>query len=406
MPPTHNAPAEATATASSRHLPRLLLACWLGLTVYGTLFPLTGWRIPAASTWLLNPAAYHDISSPDVLANVLLYMPFGFLCALQRRWRVIVPCLLLALVISLCLETAQMFLPGRVSSLLDTALNVFGTGVGAVAALVIAWPRAIVSDHVAAQLRRDRVAWLGIAALAVWAGAQLLPFVPSLDVGNIRTGLKPLWHAWQGLRPISPWRCCVYVAATAALTISGASILRIPRWNGLVAAGLLAVLPLKPFVVGRQLSPEALIGTLAGVTLGIVLLGCGYRRALYAAALLIPAYIGAEALQPGLPTAATHAFNWVPLHSQFAQPLNGLANLADAIWPLLVLACLCRRLGLRMLWHLLPAIVLLLFGVEWAQCGIAGRYPDITTVLAGAVTWAGAAAYTGRQQIRKNTPKA
>lgn len=392
----------SAVTTASRRLRWLGLSGWLCLTLYGTLFPFTGWRPASAHAWFLDPLAHSIVSSPDMLANVLLYMPLGFIVALHRRWHSIFLAVAIAAAISLSLETAQAFLPGRYSSLLDIATNVFGAGLGAAMALLVAWPMHMLDRSVLTQLQHDRVAWLGLTALAVWVCAQLLPFVPSLDVANLKAGLRPLWQAWQGSQPVSLWRGAVYATATAALTVTGISALRARYWNGMVAAALLAVLPLKVLVIGRQLSPEALVGTLAGVALGLALQTCGYRRALGSAVLCIVVYIAAEALQPGAAGTAMHAFNWLPLQAQMSQPVNGLANLADAIWPPLTLGCLCCRLHMRSLWPLLPAVALLLFGVEWAQCWIPGRYPDITSVLAGTLAWTVAAAYVGRQHPQRH----
>lgn len=384
------------ATARSKRLRWTLLAICVCLVIYGTLFPFSGWRAPGDFHRLISAAALKDVSATDVLANILLYMPLGFLAGLDRRLRRILLTLLATLLLSLGLEVMQAFLPGRVASWLDVVTNVFGTGLGTTVASMLRWPDVGWGRNLATRLRDDRVAWLGIAALATWGCAQLIPFVPSLAASDLKAALKPLWHVLQGSRSISLWRCVVYVAATAALTITGASVLRIFRCGGAAAICLLAVLPLKVLVVGRQLSPEALAGTCVGVALGLALWSGSRQRALIVAALLLPAYILAEALQPGVPDAVVHPFNWIPLHAQLGQPINGLANLADAVWPPLALACLCLRLGMRSLWYLLPAVVLLLLAVECAQLWIPGRYPDITTVLMGAGAWVVAASYAGK----------
>ncbi len=390
------------ATARSKPLRWTLLAICVCLVIYGTLFPFSGWQKPGDFRRLFSAAALDDVSATDALANVLLYMPLGFLAGLGRRLRTIPPVLLATLSLSLGLETMQAFLPGRVASWLDVATNVFGAGLGAAAAATICWVDVGWGRNLATRLRSDRIAWLGIAALAAWWCTQLIPFVPSLAVSDLKAALKPLWHVLQGSRSVNLWRCAVYVAATAALTITGASAMRTFSRGGIAAVFcLLAVLPLKVLVVGRQLSPEALAGTCAGVALGVALLSGDRQRALIVAALLLPAYTVAEALQPGAPNTVIHPFNWIPLHAQLGHPINGLANLADTVWPSLALAGLCLRLGMRSLWYLFPVIVLLLFAVEWAQLWIPGRYPDITTVLTGAAAWAVAAGYAGRQPLRE-----
>lgn len=383
----------------------MLLGACVCLVIYGTLYPFTGWRTPGNFHRLLSAAALDHVSAADVLANVFLYMPLGFLSALGRSLRTIPVILLAALLLSLGVEILQAFLPERVASWLDVATNVFGAGVGAVLATSAAmthWLDRGWRRHPALRLPGDRVAWLGIAALAAWGCAQLIPFVPSLDVSDWKAGLQPLWRMLHGTRPVDLWHGAVYAAATAVLTITGASVLRIRNRSGVAAVCLLAVLPLKVLVAGRQLSPEVLAGTCVGVALGVVLWASGRQRALVGAALLIPVYIVAEGLHPGPPNTVLHAFNWIPLHAQLAEPsVNGLANLADAVWPPLALACLCLRLGIRSLWHLLPAVMLLLFAVEWIQLWVPGRYPDITAVLTGTAAWAVAAAYAGKSPCRE-----
>lgn len=385
----------SSTTAQAKWLRWLLLWGYVCLIIYGSLYPFTGWQMPTGVQWLFSIST--DFSAPDMLANVLFYIPFGFLLILGRRLRAIPAIILSALALSTSMETAQAFLPNRVTSLMDILLNGFGAGMGAVAAQMLRWPRVMLNPGMVKRLQNDRAAWLGIAALVAWICAQLVPFVPSLDVGNLKAGLKPLWYALHGAEPVSLWRCLVYIAATTALTVTGANILRTWRWRAVTAMGLLAVLPLKVLVVGRQLSPEALLGTLVGVALGVTLWKMRRRVALVIAITLIPCYIVAEALQAGSAGMPTHSFNWVPLHAQLVQPINGLANSADTLWPILALACLCARLGMRTLWPLLPALVLLLFGVDWAQRWVPGRYPGITSVLVGTVSWIIAAAYYSRR---------
>ncbi|MBG0739157.1 VanZ family protein [Paeniglutamicibacter antarcticus] len=77
-----------------------------------------------------------DYTFVESAANVLLFIPFGFLVALMlppRRWwaAVIIGC-----AAPCCIELAQLlFLSGRTSTLADVAVNTLGAAIGA----VIAW---------------------------------------------------------------------------------------------------------------------------------------------------------------------------------------------------------------------------------------------------------------------------
>jgi VanZ family protein len=78
-------------------------------------------------SWLVDPA--------DVVANVLLFLPLGFLFRLTmrspegtRHARVVAA----ACLTSAAFETAQLFLPGRFASPVDVVSNTLGAGLGSV----------------------------------------------------------------------------------------------------------------------------------------------------------------------------------------------------------------------------------------------------------------------------------
>ena len=78
-------------------------------------------------------------SLSDVLENLVLFIPLGFLFHLLRRrtgWRSVLPALCFGALISAALETGQLFLPARFPSVLDVAANALGAGLGAAAAAV------------------------------------------------------------------------------------------------------------------------------------------------------------------------------------------------------------------------------------------------------------------------------
>jgi hypothetical protein len=69
------------------------------------------------------------VSLSDLVANVALFVPLGFLLAFGGAAHPIALGLLLSSAIELC----QEFIPGRFPSLLDVATNALGAGIGAVA---------------------------------------------------------------------------------------------------------------------------------------------------------------------------------------------------------------------------------------------------------------------------------
>ncbi len=110
------------------------------LVIPGFYRPLTLSFLP------LRPAIYGpQVSSGDVIANFAGFVPVGLLlvCALRRwttrasRAALFWTATCLGLGLSLTIETTQAFLPGRVSSAGDAALNAAGTALGALLALAL-----------------------------------------------------------------------------------------------------------------------------------------------------------------------------------------------------------------------------------------------------------------------------
>jgi VanZ family protein len=76
-------------------------------------------------------------SAADILANIVLFIPLGFLFQLARRragWPSLLQALGFGVLVSAAVEACQLFLPGRDSSLIDVATNGLGALLGAATA--------------------------------------------------------------------------------------------------------------------------------------------------------------------------------------------------------------------------------------------------------------------------------
>jgi VanZ family protein len=107
----------------------LLLGYMVLVTAVITLAPFRFAR-PAVFTlsWLADPA--------DVVANVLLFLPLGFLFRISAPHAGHVRTVVAACLVSMTFEAAQLFLPGRFASPVDVMSNSLGAGLGS---LVHAW---------------------------------------------------------------------------------------------------------------------------------------------------------------------------------------------------------------------------------------------------------------------------
>lgn len=371
---------------------------YAALVVYGTLFPLAEWVSPA-SGWI-NPITAGwppSVSRADLLVNLLAYVPLGLFLALWLRPRAgALPSLVLAMLggtaLSLVLEILQSALPSRVPSPVDWLANSAGTLAGALAA-------ALLDPHLSPgrRLRQWRQAWftegtlgnLALVILLFWTMTQAAPFVPSLDWGNLKAGLRPLGNS---LRHPAAFQPVAAIVAGLNLFALGILVRCIERRNLTWAflAFALGVLIYKVPAVGRQLTLEALAGWLAAALLLLAVPGRTLAgRVLPAMAALLAAHALAQ-FQPG-EDGATHAINWIPFSGQVGT-LEGMLDILETLWPFLALGLMARWLTP---WRWRPAVLLLggglaggfAFALEWMQQSIPGRFPDVTDVLVALLGW-------------------
>jgi VanZ family protein len=198
-------------TAQAKHRSSAAPLAWIyaGLIFYASLYPFSHWVLPAPLSYfgLGNiPWPQQHTSTFDVVANLLGYMPLGALVfgALVRGGRSAAVAALIAFsvgtLLSLCMETLQNYLPQRVPSGLDWALNSAGALLGLGVAVAVRKMGGI--DRW--QLVRDRSAG-GIALLLLWPMGLLFPTPVPLGLGQVLLRAQELarelfkdtpWNAW------------------------------------------------------------------------------------------------------------------------------------------------------------------------------------------------------------------
>lgn len=378
---------------------RLLLLIYILLLLYGSLYPFNDWRIPLQSPWLIMlPDGGHDPYS-DMLTNLLVYMPFGFLMmrtAATRRALAgpVIAITLVGAAFSLGVEYLQAFNPARVSSLGDVALNTTGTLFGALGARLLRADARIgryLLDWRAEFAIPGALATVGLLAIGLWTLSQLTPFVPSIDVSTLRSGLKPLWYTLSGRVPFNRSQAMVYALSVGGLALLARSVLH-RRYRSTVLFGVFvsAVLILKIFIVSRQISLEAIVGTGVGLVVAAVLRHCTGGARLWSTALLILGAVVVDELRFGTGDMYT-AFNWVPFRYQLVHDLIGIADLLDDIWPFVALAYLALLSRPARAAPVAVAgaagLAALMFALEWHQQSLPGRYGDITDVITPVLAW-------------------
>ena len=352
---------------------RWIMYLIIGLVTYGSLYPFH-FSIPAShsASWA---TLFHNVSlwssRMDVLGNLLLFVPFGFVGALSIAVNKslathITLVSLIGLAVALPLQIAQIYVPERSPALSDVLWNMIGSIAGIVAGLNVR----LSSQH----LRPGTALPLGLIAL--WLAAELLPFVPSLDVQSIRNNLKGVLQPKIAYDQLLFHTAGMLMAGRALAAVVGDA--RALRWLFLLASVVVAG---KVFVVTLTLS----ISTLAGLAIGLVAWWwIGYwrepRRGTMVMLFLFATY-AYGALAPFEFRSDSEPFSLLP----FAGLLRGsmLANIQT------LTANLCLYAGV--LWiistmggRIVPcsiALAGLVLIFEIIQIYVVGRTPDITEPL-------------------------
>jgi VanZ family protein len=337
-------------------LARYFALAWLGLIVYGSLHPFSGWRDTGVS-----PFAWVDASWPrywtdiDLTTNVADYLPLGFFKTLALRrlpWRFTAPLLAVTFCagLSFSLESLQTWLPTRVSSNLDLASNTLGGLCGAALALR-AGPRffsrlAALEQRLVAPVP---YAEMGLTLLSLWLVVPQSPEILLFGAGDFR-------H-WTGVPAAVPFAVESFVVIEASVT--ALNLLAV----GLIVRQLAASLPVACLVVPLFLLLGLLVRALsAAILIGpgewLAWLTTGARSGLIAGAILLTVAIFLPATPRLILTvlalvAGTALVNLAPPNPYSLAALaawrqghflnfNGLTRLVATLWPFMALPFLLR----------------------------------------------------------------
>lgn len=368
----------------------LLLLGYTLLLVYGTWFPLDDWNWSEGGVEAFLAMEWtRRAPLTDILLNLFVYLPFGFFAVdclrLQRQFAVIAATGA-GFLLSAMLELGQTYLPGRVTSGTDIALNTLGSFAGAAVAGLLPHIDLVrrLRQAVWAGMRDKRAGRLGLFALTLWALSQWTPFIPSMDLGNLRAGLAPLAAALLGDSTVDQQRFYQYLLMLAGMTCVALAVF-IPDRTRLswIVTGLAVVLAGKILIVSRSLSLEAVLS--AGIALlCLIALQKLSSNALKLMAMgLLLSYHAYRSLQPAELDQALHSFNWIPFLGHL-NGVQGLFTLLDVVWVFAAIAySLTTTLFGRGVWRLLviACVMVCVVAIELGQQYIPGRYPDVTDIV-------------------------
>ena len=252
----HAAVALPAGRALSTRLSLALLAYMVGVVAVITLLPFR-FQSPTLARFLWSGGLV------DIVTNVCLFLPLGFLYQLTQhqvddRW-----CWRPAMVsgtLSLCIELAQLFLPGRYSTPMDVLANTLGAWLGAT---LYAWTAQRLQQRLVGQLALELplmslfyllipLLWLNALSTGMELSRLWLAVLPGLCGGGIVVAL------WQyRLRPAG-----VLSANTLALVVglwflvgTAPGLAKRPQFLiccSFGVAGIVRLLAAMPWVLGHH----------------------------------------------------------------------------------------------------------------------------------------------------------
>ena len=350
----------------------LAMAC---LVAYASLYPFNEWR--NQGIWPLD-----FLSAPlprywtgfDVGVNLLGYAPLGFLLALaalrSRRvpWAVSVAVLGAGL-LSLLMETLQTYLPSRVSSNVDLALNTLGAWLGGCCAWML---ERIGLINRWSQLRAR---WFSpdargaLVLLLLWPPALLFPAAVPMGLGQVFERLESAvaealldtpFLEWLPMRelelePLAPVTQLVCVALGILIPcLLGYGVIR-SRWRraafavatfmvGLATSALSAALSYGPEHAWAWLDAPVQVGVGFGAVLALLLLAVPRRAGAVLALLVLAIHLSLLNRAPADPYFAQTLQIWE--QGRFIH-FYGLVQWLGWLWPYAALLYLVLRLSSR-----------------------------------------------------------
>jgi len=352
-----------------------LTLIYSGLIAYASLYPFSDWRDQGISPWgFLGASLPKYWTGFDLAVNVTGYMPLGFLLVLSalrvgKNRFVVLLATLTAGFLSLTMESLQSYLPARVPSNVDLALNVSGAWLGA----WLAW--VLERLGVIARWSHLRARWFiadargALVLLALWPLALLFPAAVPFGLGQVQERLETATaNALQStpflnwlpvrdieLQPLLPGveLICVVLGLLIPCLLAFCVIHSVFRRAffslmlfalGVATTALSAALSYGPEHAWAWLNLPVKVGIVSAVVLMTLLVWVPRRVSIALVLLTLGVYLGLLNQAPASPYFAQTLSTWE--QGRFIR-FHGLAQWLGWLWPYAVLAYGLIQVGAR-----------------------------------------------------------
>ena len=177
---------------------RYVILIIVALISYGSLYPFrfSGEILGASEFWAWVTVMNFQTTRSDIIANILLFMPYGFACMMALTTRARNPLLTASLVgfgvlLAFVLQYLQLYIPARVPDSVDALYNSLGIFLGMFSAHLLkkysqgqSMTKSLLSDW-----SRMTIPIMLALIFILW---RLYPYVPLLTADSIAQSVNPL----------------------------------------------------------------------------------------------------------------------------------------------------------------------------------------------------------------------
>jgi len=350
-------------SAHTVRLAWILAVAYLLVIVYASLQPFRGWQMPPAEVLHFLVAPWpRFITLQDVAVNIVAYAPLGLLLSIGfgARYgpaRAAGAAALASTLLSLVMETVQMFLPIRIASNVDLLANGLGALVGAMAAPLLAPTRALGAKLHATRHRlfkEGMTADVGFVIVLLWLATPFHPTAQLFGTGALRATFDlPAHFAHSPLLAFASEAVVVMFNLLGVGLLLSALMHSAPRPMLVIGYAVGAALAVKIFTAVVLLQASA---PLAWLTPGVAV-GLAAGWALLFAAIRMP--LTAQLVIAAICFAtATVAINLAPDNPYLSVPprllargashflnFSGVVRALSELWPFLAIGYLACAFG-------------------------------------------------------------
>ena len=394
---------------------RTLQILFIAFIIYGTLIPFSFCETDGCISENIDTIAWSPFvdpdgsraSIPDVVQNILLFIPLGFLGILAAKKPNLFALLkigLLGFALSGLVEAAQLMTTDRTSSITDLITNAAGTFLGALAALFLSgFFTKVISQSQLQALKGDKPFQLLMITAGIIAASSLQPFDFTLDVASIKNNIKYLLNTQLSFPDVLKdelnvgFRFFIFGGALA-YWLREKKIANYFLKSFILSCGFGISLEVSQIIIQSRLTSldDALLiifSCLLGIIFASNTKSISVQNPLPTSWLIATIIITAcgaamQNLSPFEVADECRDFNWVPFYAHYERTtFVALSNFIESILIYFPMGFVLQAVSKGKTISVLSCILTLVIAasIESFQSCIAGRYPDITDII-GALT--------------------